>query len=74
MTQAVKTNILDEKQNTMEEQLHSLTKVAKRFDVSVWTIRKWCQEGRLESIRLGARRLITESEVQRAISEGLRAV
>jgi excisionase family DNA binding protein len=52
--------------------LHSLDKVARRFDVSIWTIRKWCQEGRLASVRLGARRLITESEVQRVISEGLR--
>ncbi len=54
------------------EDLHGLDKVAQRFDVSIWTIRKWCQEGRLASITLGARRLIAESEVKRAIAEGLR--
>jgi excisionase family DNA binding protein len=55
-----------------KDELHGLDKVAERLDVSIWTIRKWCQEGRLSSIRLGARRLIRESEIQRVIAEGLR--
>jgi excisionase family DNA binding protein len=53
------------------DELKSLDKVAKRLDVSIWTIRRWVQDGRLASIRLGARRLISESEVQRVIREGL---
>lgn len=56
----------------LKDELHGLDKVAGRLDVSIWTIRKWCQEGRLSSIRLGARRLIRESEIQRVIAEGLR--
>ena len=59
---------------SQRDALHGLDKVARRFDVSIWTVRKWCQEGRLASVRLGARRLISESEIQRVISEGLRDV
>lgn len=55
-----------------QERLHSLARVAERLDVSVWTVRKWCQEGRLASVTLGARRLVAESEIQRVIAEGLR--
>ena len=54
------------------ERLHSLDIVADRLSVSLWTVRKWVQTGRLASVRLGARRLVTESEIQRAIVEGLR--
>jgi excisionase family DNA binding protein len=54
------------------ERLHSLNTVADRLSVSIWTIRKWVQDGKLASLRLGARRLVKESEVQRAITEGLR--
>lgn len=54
------------------EELHGLTSVANRLSVSVWAIRKWVQTGQLASIRLGGRRLISESEIQRAIVEGLR--
>lgn len=63
---------IEAKTGQPKDELHGLDKVAERFDVSIWTIRKWCQEGRLSSIRLGARRLIRESEVQRVIAEGLR--
>lgn len=55
-----------------QEHLHGVHKTARRLDVSPWTIRKWCQTGQLASIRLGARRLISESEIQRAIANGLR--
>jgi excisionase family DNA binding protein len=55
-----------------KEELHGLDKVAQRLDVSIWTIRKWCVERRIASIRLGTRRLIRESEIQRVMKEGLR--
>jgi len=54
------------------ETLHGLDRVAKRLDVSVWTVRRWVQTGQLASVRLGARRLIRESEIERVIAEGLR--
>ena len=53
------------------ERLHGLDSVAERLNVSIWTVRRWVQTGGLSSLKLGARRLITESEVQRAMAEGL---
>lgn len=57
---------------TMEEHLNDLETTARRLSVSIWTVRRWVQNGRLASVKLGARRLVTESEIQRAITEGLR--
>ena len=53
------------------ERLHGLQTVADRLSVSVWTIRKWVQEGKVATVRLGKRRLMTETEVQRLIANGL---
>ena len=68
------TNVLhlNTKVSTDRDMLHGLTAAADRFSVSLWTVRKWVQTGQLASVRLGARRLIAESEIQRAIKEGLR--
>jgi excisionase family DNA binding protein len=55
-----------------EERLNDLETTARRLSVSIWTVRRWVQNGRLASVKLGARRLVTESEIQRAITEGLR--
>jgi excisionase family DNA binding protein len=57
---------------TIETQLNDLETTARRLAVSIWTVRRWCQTGRLASVKLGTRRLITETEIQRAIAEGLR--
>ena len=56
-----------------QEQLIDLQSTARRLAVSIWTIRRWVQTGQLASLKLGARRLVTESEIQRAIAQGLRA-
>ena len=68
------TNVLHSKLTSLEgrDELRSLNKAAERWDVSIWTVRKWCQEGRVASLKLGARRLIRESEIQRVIKDGLR--
>lgn len=55
-----------------EERLHSLPAVAERLNLSVWTVRRWVQVGRLASVKLGSRRLITESQIQNVIKQGLR--
>ncbi|HSE17602.1 MAG TPA: excisionase family DNA-binding protein [Pyrinomonadaceae bacterium] len=49
------------KSNLPPERFDGLQTVAHRLDVSVWTIRKWVQEGKIASVRLGKRRLITET-------------
>jgi excisionase family DNA binding protein len=55
-----------------QDRLAGLQSVADRLSVSVWTVRKWVQLGKLSSVKLGKRRLIAESEVQRIMMEGLK--
>ncbi len=59
-------------QHRPQEKLVGLYSVADRFSVSVWTVRKWVQLGKLSSVKLGKRRLIAESEIERIIAEGLK--
>ena len=54
------------------ERLVSVDEAAYRLGVSPWTIRWWIQEGRIASNKLGARRLIPESEIERLIAESRR--
>jgi excisionase family DNA binding protein len=54
-----------------QERLAGLHSVADRLSVSVWTVRKWVQLGKIASVKLGKRRLIAESEVDRIIARGL---
>jgi len=47
---------------------------AKRLHVSIRTIRRWGQRGRLENVVLGPRTvLVTEESVARLISAGTRS-
>jgi excisionase family DNA binding protein len=55
-----------------EDHLNDLKTTAQRLAISVWTVRRWCQTGRLASVKLGTRRLIAEAELQRVMAEGLR--
>ncbi len=66
------TNVSIADPGVKEERLSSLVLVAQQLNVSVWTVRRWVQLGRLASVKLGSRRLIADSEIQRAIKEGLR--
>lgn len=60
------------KSSLSSERLSGLQDVADRLGVSVWTIRRWVQIGKVSSVRLGRRRLISETEIQRLIADGLR--
>jgi excisionase family DNA binding protein len=51
--------------------LFSIKRAAEYWDVSPWTVRKWLQDGRVHSIKLGARRLIPEEEIERVSTKGL---
>ena len=53
------------------DRLLSLEDAAGMCSVSIWTIRKWVNKGKIKSIKLGSRRLIPKSELQRLTSEGL---
>lgn len=54
------------------ESLRSIQKTAERLDVSPNTIRAWIRQGLLVSVKLGTRRLVAESEIQRVIQEGIK--
>lgn len=53
------------------DSLRSIEKTAERLDVSPHTIRAWIRRGLLASIKLGTRRLVSESEIQRVIQHGI---
>jgi excisionase family DNA binding protein len=53
------------------DQLFGLDRTAQILSVSIWTIRKWVSNKRIKSIKLGGRRMIPKSEIQRITSEGL---
>jgi excisionase family DNA binding protein len=55
--------------NQTEEQLRSVKHTAQRLDISHWTIIKWIQLGKITSHKLGGRRLVPESEINRLIEE-----
>ena len=54
------------------ETLHPIKDAAARLGISVWTLRKKAYEGDIDSIKIGVKLLIPESEIQRLILEGMR--
>ena len=56
----------------MKENLHPVKDAARRLGISVWTLRKKAYEGEVASVKIGAKLLIPESEIERLIREGLR--
>lgn len=49
----------------------SLVQAAQLLSVSIWTVRKWVSDKRIKSIKLGGRRMIPKSEIQRIANDGL---
>jgi excisionase family DNA binding protein len=49
----------------------SLTEAAETLRLSLWTVRKWAADGRLTTIKLGSRRVVRTSEVERVLSNGV---
>lgn len=49
------------------ENLLSVDQAAKALAVSHWTLRYWLKTGKLRGARVGARRVIRESELQKLI-------
>ena len=62
-TEAVATN----------EQLRllSIAKFAELTDTATSTVRQWAKDGRLRTVKVGDRRLVPVSELQRAVTRGL---
>jgi excisionase family DNA binding protein len=49
--------------------VYSIETAAELLAVSPWTIRKWISERRIDSAKIGSRRVIPASEIKRIISE-----
>jgi excisionase family DNA binding protein len=50
--------------------LFSMRQAADILGLRYQTIRRWTTEGRIDSIKLGARRLVAESTLKRLVAEG----
>jgi excisionase family DNA binding protein len=55
----------------VEDRLVSIKDAAEILAISPWTVRAWVTQGRISSAKLGARRLIPESEINRLLSEAI---
>ena len=51
--------------------LFSIERLAERWDLSKWSIRRLIVQGELKSVTIGARRLVPLSEVERAEQFGV---
>ena len=52
--------------------LFNINEAASKLKVSPLTLRAWIYEGKLASVKLGRRVLLTERELERFIEEGMR--
>jgi excisionase family DNA binding protein len=57
--------------STAELKLFSIERLAERWDVSKWAIRRLIASGELKSVTIGARRLVPTSEIERAEQFGV---
>jgi excisionase family DNA binding protein len=55
------------------EKLYEVAEAADVLKVSEWTIWKWLQTGKLRGAKVGDRRVIRESELQRLIVDDPRS-
>ena len=52
-----------------KEKLKTFEHAAERLDLSHWTLRKWAQFGKITTHKIGGRRLVPVSEIDRLIAE-----
>jgi excisionase family DNA binding protein len=55
----------------IEDRLVSIKEAAAILAISPWTVRAWITQGKITSAKLGTRRLVPESEVNRLLSEAI---
>ena len=56
----------------MNETLCPIKQAAERLGISIWTLRKKVYEGEIDSIKIGVKLLVPESELERLVREGMR--
>lgn len=52
----------------MDQLLLSVDRTAELLSVSPWTVRAWIAQGRIGSAKLGSRRLVPQSEIDKLVS------
>jgi len=52
------------------DNLLSVEKTAEVLSISPWTVRAWITKGKLGSTKLGSRRLVPQSEIEKLIAKG----
>jgi excisionase family DNA binding protein len=57
------------KKNVIEPKLITVQDAAAMLGLSVWTLRNWCYRGLVSSNKLGSRRMLPTTEVDRIIAE-----
>jgi len=50
------------------DKLISIDRAAELLSISPWTVRAWITQGKLGSAKLGSRRLVPQSEIEKLIS------
>lgn len=63
---------MDDSVAGVEQKLVGLKKAAMALDVSVWTVVKWVQKGKIASVKLSRRRMVSVAELDRIAREGIR--
>jgi excisionase family DNA binding protein len=53
----------------IEDRLVNIKDAAAILAISPWTVRAWITQGKISSAKLGARRLVPESEINRLLTE-----
>jgi len=56
----------------VKQNLHPVKEAAERLGISIWTLRKKAYERDIASVKIGAKLLIPESEIERLVQEGMR--
>jgi excisionase family DNA binding protein len=56
----------------MSKPICPIKEAARRLGISIWTARKKVYGGEITSVKIGAKLLIPESEIDRLIQEGTR--
>jgi excisionase family DNA binding protein len=58
------------KNQDLKDQLMSIEDFATTLGLSPWTIRAWIRDGKLNSFKVGSRRLLSPKEIDRLTKEG----
>ncbi len=62
---------MPDRETDFQPKLLGLKKAARALDVSVWTLIDWARKGRIVTVKLGRRRMLSVAELERLAREGV---